>query len=179
MEPRGIGPLTSFLQRKPAEEPATPENSGDLATGAPDRPSEMAADDGRSPAIRAPASATDYSRFVGIRLRQTGVQPDSRGGYAAAVDLALTSMFAAFMMGVYLPGRWSTLAWLAPVPVAVVYYLAWQGERSPSASASGDPQPGLIAFVGVVAVLLTVAAAGLGHLVRWFRRRSASRVDTG
>jgi hypothetical protein len=61
-----------------------------------------------------------------------------------------------------LPRRWSALAWLAPASVAVFYFVAWLHERQ----LSGDNQPGLVAFVGVVAVLLTATAAGLGRLMR-------------
>lgn len=80
------------------------------------------------------------------------------------VSLVLVLIVAAFAMSARLPGRWSALAWLAPVGVAVFYLVAWLHEREPPES--GDNQPGLVAFVGVVAVLLTATAAGLGRLMR-------------
>lgn len=81
--------------------------------------------------------------------------------YATLVFLLVVAAFAA---SAWLPGRWSALAWLVPLAVAVLYFVAWLDERQPPDQ--GDSQPGLVALVGVVAVLVSVAAAGLGRFVR-------------
>lgn len=78
--------------------------------------------------------------------------------------LLLLLIVAAFAMSARLPGRWSMLAWLIPAGLAALYFVAWLNERQPPAS--GDNQPGLVAFVGVVVVLLTATAAGVGRLAR-------------
>lgn len=79
-------------------------------------------------------------------------------------SLVLVFVAAAFAMSAMLPRRWSALAWLVPVGVAAFYFVVWRDERQPAEQ--GDNQPGLVAVVGVVAVLLTVTAAGLGRLMR-------------
>lgn len=80
------------------------------------------------------------------------------------VALMLLLIVAAFAMSARLPGRWSAVAWLAPVGVAVFYFIGWLHARQPPES--GDNQRGLVALVGVVAGLLTATAAGLGRLMR-------------
>lgn len=71
---------------------------------------------------------------------------------------------AAFAMSAWLPGRWSGFAWLLPLGLVVVFFVWWLDERQPPET--GDNQPGLVALVGVVVVLLTATAAGLGRRVR-------------
>ncbi|WP_445150170.1 hypothetical protein [Baekduia sp. Peel2402] len=57
--------------------------------------------------------------------------------------------------------RWASL--LLPVAIAVGYYFAWQDEKDIH---YGDPQPDLIKAEGILLVILSVIAVGMG----WLRR---------
>jgi hypothetical protein len=55
------------------------------------------------------------------------------------------------------------MPWLVPGALAVLFVIAWDEER---AATGGDPEPGLVALVGIVSVAATGAAIGVGYLVR-------------
>jgi hypothetical protein len=78
--------------------------------------------------------------------------------------LALLLVVVAFAMSAWMPGPLSALAWLVPLGLAVWFGVVWLDERQPPEQ--GDNQPGLVALVGVVVVLLTASAAALGHVAR-------------
>ncbi len=61
------------------------------------------------------------------------------------------------------------LAWLSPAALAVVYGVAYANQKE---AASGDPQPGLVLAVGVVAVGMATVLVVVGLL---WRDRKAQR----
>jgi cadmium resistance protein CadD (predicted permease) len=80
------------------------------------------------------------------------------------IFLLLLLFVVPFLMSAWLPGRLSAAVWLIPLGLGVWFFVAWLDERQPTLREENDP--GLVAFVGVVAVVVTASAAGLGRLVR-------------
>lgn len=61
------------------------------------------------------------------------------------------------------------VAWIVPIGLGAFWYAQWRHEAN--WTGGGDPQPGLIAFVGTVSVVLVCVAMIIGYWVRHLSRR--------
>jgi hypothetical protein len=63
--------------------------------------------------------------------------------------------------------------WVLPVGLGVLFFVAWRSETT--WTGGGDPQPGTVALVGTVSVVLVLLAMFLGYHTRYRAPRDTRR----